>query len=404
MKIVFLTFYYPPDLSAGSFRAVTLVTALFKKISSEDELHVITTHPNRYPSHKVVAEDIETEENITIHRIKVPTHQSGMTSQALTFTVFGWYAIRYCLDLKPDFIIGSTSRLMTGVLTWFSSIVLNRRYFIDLRDIFSETISDLLLLKSRLLSWVSKRVFSFIERRLLQKAAGVNVVSEGFLDYFQIQGMDTSKWSFFSHGVDQEFIDVDLKSVVKQPDIKTVLYAGNIGSGQGLELIVPEVALQLGSSFRFQIVGDGSTRKLLGERLARLGVENVELLLPVGRELLIQYYNQADILFLHLNDVPAFKRVLPSKIFEYAALGKPIVAGLGGYSAKFIEENVEHSCLFNPGDVDGCVGCVQSAVTFYVNPSAVDRFVEKFSREQIMEKMADHVLSIASPSIEPSRA
>ena len=39
----------------------------------------------------------------------------------------------------------------------------------------SETISDLLLLKSRLLSWFSKRVFSFIERRLLQKAAGVNV-------------------------------------------------------------------------------------------------------------------------------------------------------------------------------------------------------------------------------------
>jgi len=404
MKIVFLTFYYPPDLSAGSFRAVTLVTALFKKISSEDELHVITTHPNRYPSHKVVAEDIETEENITIHRIKVPTHQSGMTSQAFTFTVFSWHALRCCVHLKPDFIIGSTSRLMTGVLTWFSSIVLNRRYLIDLRDIFSETISDLLLLKSRLLSWFSKRVFSFIERRLLQKAAGVNVVSEGFLSYFKIQGMDTSKWSFFSHGVDQEFIDVNLKSVVKQPDIKTVLYAGNIGSGQGLELIVPEVAIQLGSSFRFQIVGDGSTRKLLGERLARLGVENVELLLPVGRELLIHYYNQADILFLHLNDVPAFKRVLPSKIFEYAALGKPIVAGLGGYSAKFIEENVEHSFLFNPGDVDGCVECVQSAVTLYVKPSAVDRFVEKFSREQIMENMADHVLSIASPSIEPYRA
>lgn len=392
MKIVFLTFYYPPDLSAGSFRAVTLVTALFKKISSEDELHVITTHPNRYPSHKVVAEDIETEENITIHRIKVPTHQSGMTSQALTFTVFGWYAIRYCLDLKPDFIIGSTSRLMTGVLTWFSSIVVNRRYFIDLRDIFSETISDLLLLKSRLLSWFSKRVFSFIERRLLQKAAGVNVVSEGFLDYFKIQGMDTSKWTVFTNGVDREFEYFDLHPVAKQPDIKTVLYAGNIGSGQGLDLILPEAALKLGSSFRFQIVGDGSTRKLLGKTLARLEVENVELLLPVGRERLIQYYMKADILFLHLNEVKAFKRVLPSKIFEYAALGKPIVAGLSGYSAKFIAENIEHGCLFNPGDVNGCVECFQNAATLIVEPSSVKRFVKKFSREHIMDKMADQVL------------
>ena len=404
MKIVFFTFYYPPDLSAGSFRAVALVQALSKKFGSNDELHVITTHPNRYASYKVAANNIELDGRVTIHRITVPNHQSGMLSQSRAFFTYAISAYRLCRKLNPGFLIGTTGRLMTGVLTGVSAHKTGCRYFIDLRDIFSETISDLFSRKSKLLGSISKSTFFFLEEWLFNKASGVNVVSEGFLDYFQIQGMDTSKWSFFSHGVDQEFIDVNLKSVVKQPDIKTVLYAGNIGSGQGLELIVPEVALKLGSSFRFQIIGDGSTRKLLGEKLARLGVENVELLLPVGRELLIQYYNQADTLFLHLNDVPAFKRVLPSKIFEYAALGKPIVAGLGGYSAKFIEENVEHSCLFNPGDVDGCVECVQSAVTLYVKPSAVDRFVEKFSREQIMEKMADHVLSIASPSIEPSRA
>ena len=53
VKILLFTFYYPPDLSAGSFRAVALIEALSKKISSEDELHVVTTHPNRYFSHKV---------------------------------------------------------------------------------------------------------------------------------------------------------------------------------------------------------------------------------------------------------------------------------------------------------------------------------------------------------------
>ena len=55
MKIVLFTFYYPPDLSAGSFRAVALVEALSKKISLEDELHVVTTHPNRYATHQVVS-------------------------------------------------------------------------------------------------------------------------------------------------------------------------------------------------------------------------------------------------------------------------------------------------------------------------------------------------------------
>ena len=59
MKIVFFTFYYPPDLSAGSFRAVALVEAILRKISSADEFHVVTTNPNRYASHKVFAKDME---------------------------------------------------------------------------------------------------------------------------------------------------------------------------------------------------------------------------------------------------------------------------------------------------------------------------------------------------------
>ena len=132
--------------------------------------------------------------------------------------------------------------------------------------------------------------------------------------------------------------------------------------------------------------------------MARLGVENVELLLPVGRELLIQYYNQADILFLHLNDVPAFKRVLPSKIFEYAALGKPIVAGLSGYSEQFIVENIEHAYLFKPCDVGGCISAIQNTVSHHVDEKRNRRFIEKYSRERIMERMADHILSIASHS------
>jgi len=53
MKIVFFTFYYPPDLSAGSFRAVALARALAKKLGTNDELHVITTHTYRYASQRV---------------------------------------------------------------------------------------------------------------------------------------------------------------------------------------------------------------------------------------------------------------------------------------------------------------------------------------------------------------
>ena len=86
--------------------------------------------------------------------------------------------------------------------------------------------------------------------------------------------------------------------------------------------------------------------------------------------------------------------MLPSKLFEYIAVGKPIVAGLSGYSEQFIVDNIGHASLFKPGDVDGCVTTIQNAVGHHVDYERSRRFVERYSRKRIMERMANHVLSI----------
>ena len=59
MNIAFLTYYYPPDLSAGSFRFIALVKALLLKMKSKDTLYITTTHPSHYKSHRVKASNIE---------------------------------------------------------------------------------------------------------------------------------------------------------------------------------------------------------------------------------------------------------------------------------------------------------------------------------------------------------
>jgi glycosyltransferase involved in cell wall biosynthesis len=394
VKIVFFTFYYPPDLCAGSFRAVALAKALSSKMAEGDELHIITTHPNRYANHRVEADNFELDGKIKVHRIMVPSHQSGMLSQERTFSVYALASYKLCVKISPDFLVGTTSRLMTGVLTGISAFRLRINYFIDLRDIFSETISDLFSRKSRMVGVVAKSFFSFLDRRLLKGAVGVNVVSEGFPEYFRSQGVDSSNWTFFPNGVDQEFIGINTDRKKVLSEVTTILYAGNIGGGQGLETIVPQLAKQLGDRFRLVIVGDGGTAHLLKDKIVKDKVNNVELVPPVSRIELMDYYQRADILFLHLNDVPAFRRVLPSKIFEYAALGKPIVAGLNGYSAQFLKGQVPYANIFNPGDCDGAYQAVIKASNVIVSNDHVDQFVEKYSRKSIMDKMADHLFGV----------
>ena len=394
MKIVFFTFYYPPDLCAGSFRAIALTQALSKRMKNDDELHIIATHPNRYENHRVKASDIEVHGNTTIHRISVPSHKSGMFSQARTFATYALASYKLCNKLNPDFLIGTTSRLMTGILTGVSARKLGCKYFIDLRDIFSETISDIFSQKNKLLGFISKKTFSLLERWLFNKAIGVNVVSEGFPEYFQNMGINTSNWSFFPNGVDKIFTNLPFMENKSSKKITNILYIGNIGTGQGLENILPATAKCMGNKYQFLVIGGGGASSKLISTIKNNNVDNIEILAPLKREKLIKYYEDADILFVHLNDIPAFQRVLPSKIFEYAALRKPIVAGLSGYSAKFILDNVPYATIFNSGDVDGCVDAIKKAESLEIKDKNINIFIEKFSLEKIMNKMAKHIFSL----------
>ena len=70
------------------------------------------------------------------------------------------------------------------------------------------------------------------------------------------------------------------------------------------------------------------------KKLADLLINNVNLITPVNRNELIKYYQGSGFLFLHLNDYEAFKKVLPSKIFECGATKKPVIAGVDGLRSK----------------------------------------------------------------------
>jgi glycosyltransferase involved in cell wall biosynthesis len=170
-----------------------------------------------------------------------------------------------------------------------------------------------------------------------------------------------------------------------------VLYAGNIGDGQGLHHILPELAERMSGRVHFRVVGDGGRVEALREKVRARALSNVELLPPVERAELIAQYQKADVLFLHLNDFPAFRRVLPSKLFEYAATGKPIWAGVAGYSADLVSDEISNSAVFNPCDVDGAIKAFER---LSLAQASRLEFVARYSRSRIMKKMANDVLEL----------
>ena len=139
------------------------------------------------------------------------------------------------------------------------------------------------------------------------------------------------------------------------------------------------------------MIGDGGRRKALELAINKKRCTNVEILAPVNRSKLCKIYKSADILFIHLNDYPAFKKVLPSKLFEYGATGKPIWAGLAGFPAKFVSQNLDNAVIFNPGDIKDAE---LSFSKLKIETKDRTRFIKKFSREKIMNKMAKDIINI----------
>ncbi|QJD58668.1 glycosyltransferase family 4 protein [Pseudomonas sp. gcc21] len=385
MRFLILSFYYQPDLSAGSFRTTALIKALLQELPDDAHIDLITTLPNRYSSFSSDAPQREEFSRLTVHRLALSAHKSGMIDQSKAFISYAKGVMDLVKGKKYDLVYGTSSRLMTAALAKYVAWRAKAPLYLDIRDIFVDTIKDVLPGKSRM---VIKPIVTLLERWTLRSAGKVNLVSGGFLPYFE-QRYPNNSYSLFTNGIDDEFIEAGAQESDRSYGSLTVLYAGNIGEGQGLHLIIPQLAAHYGGRLRFQIIGDGGRRQQLTDALAAKGCHNVEILPPVKRNELIAAYQAADILFLHLNDYEAFKKVLPSKVFEYSALGKPIWAGVAGYAAEFIKSHVSNAAVFEPCNVGQAIESFET-IQLDITPRA--EFIEQFARRNIMQSMAKDVV------------
>ena len=387
VKILVLSFYYSPDLCAGSFRATALVEQLRLQVGTGVHIDVLTTMPNRYVSFHVDAPAIEEHPGMTIRRIKLPEHSSGMLDQAKAFIYFAKNVRRLVKSEEYDLVFATSSRLMTAALGAWVARKTHAKLYLDIRDIFVDTLND--ILPRQVTYWI-RPIFSALEQWAFKSASRINGVSKGFQSYFE-KRYPTQAFSWFTNGIDKEFIEPPIQAKPSPSGRLSVLYAGNLGEGQGLHMIIPILAKSMENRLQFKIIGDGGRIGQLQAEINKHGCTNVTIQPPVSRRQLLMEYEQADVLFLHLNDYAAFKKVLPSKLFEYAAIGKPIWAGVSGYSAEFILSEITNAAVFEPCDAAGAVRAFQ---TLTLETQHRQDFVRKYSREQIMRDMVLDVMSL----------
>lgn len=389
MKLLILSNYFTPDFSAGSFRMQALVDALEPHSAEGLEVDLITTLPNRYASMKAHALAHEDRGWLRIHRVALPTHRNGMADQARAYLTYVGAVRRLTRGQSWDLVLATSSRLMTAGLGAHVAHRVGAPLYLDIRDLFTLNMRELLASSP---ARVLLPLFRLIEKRAFRHAARLNVVSEGFIEHVRSVAPDANI-RCFTNGIDDIFLSEISTRARPRDDLPLILYAGNMGDGQGLHLIVPQVAKELAGKARLRLIGDGSKRHDLEDAITSAGVTNVELLSPVARDQLLGHYREADILFLHLNELEAFHKVLPSKIFEYAATGRPMLAGVSGHAAEFLGQHLPDVEVFRPLDA---AAMVAAANRLFASAKSPDRtlFCESFARRSIMQRMAADVLKL----------
>src|SRR5205823_2923086 len=129
----------------------------------------------------------------------------------------------------------------------------------------------------------------------------------------------------------------------------TVLYAGTHGLSHGLANILDAAEhIQEHEDIRFVLVGDGAEKVGLVAEAQRRNLKNVTFLDPFPHEQMPSLLAAADVCLAHARKLPLFEGMLPMKMYEAMACGRPLLLALDGEARRIAVQEAEAAFYVEP--------------------------------------------------------
>ena len=152
-----------------------------------------------------------------------------------------------------------------------------------------------------------------------------------------------NKVHYWPQYAEEFYIPLEKRSVEEIPedDCFKVMFTGNVGFAQGLEILPKTAALlkEQEKKVLFCIVGEGRYLAQFKEEIQKLQVEEYFCLIsrqPATR--IPELLAAANAAFLSFMETKLFEMTIPAKLQSYMACGMPVIAAAGGESRRVIEE------------------------------------------------------------------
>ena len=216
-------------------------------------------------------------------------------------------------------------------------------------DIWPVSADAMLHGKKNPIYWWVKR----LSKRIYQGADKILVTSRPFIDYLHLTlGIPRERMAYLPQHAGTEMLDMDLQA--EDNGVADFMFAGNLGKGQRVDVIVKAAAL-LGKrdDYKIHLVGDGRMKPELEQMVKKKGLEeNVVFYGNQKREDMPSFYKKADALLITLRGNNEVGNTMPGKLQMYMTAGKPILGAINGAAKEVIEEAQCGSCV-KAGDYEG---------------------------------------------------
>jgi glycosyltransferase involved in cell wall biosynthesis len=340
MEVLFLTDNFVPEQNASARRSYEHCRRWAKQGVN---VTVITTVPNfplgkpqpPYRNRLYMLEMIDGIRVVRVWSFLAPNR--GVVLRALDFASFAMSGFFAGLFQKPDIIVATSPQLLTAVAGHLLSRVKRRPWVFEVRDLWPESIAAVGAMREGFIMRMLRRV----EEMLYAGADRIVTVTEPMRERLVDRGVPAEKVAVVPNGADLERLIPRIRSASLASRLRlegrfVVAYVGTHGLAQGLEVVVQAANLVSGSDVHFLFVGEGARRKDLMEMSSWLGLKNVSFVGAVPSDVAVDYLALADAIVIPLKKSEIFDGALPSKIFEAAAMEKPILLSASGVSADMV--------------------------------------------------------------------
>ena len=349
MKALYVSQYFPPEIGAPAVR-VSQMSAHWR--AAGHDARVLTGFPNHPdgivpPEYRpklrrlVCTEDYR---GVPVYRTWLyPAANKGVIGRSANYGSFMVSAALRgrSLGFRPDVVIGTSPQLLCPLAAASIARRFRARFVFEVRDLWPESLEAVGVCAKGSLPY---RLLDRVAARLYKQAWKIVVVTETFRKELIERGVPPGKISVVTNGVDTDFFRPDVAppaELAANEGLRgkfIVSYIGTLGMAHGLDTLLDCAKLLLRrTEIQFLVIGTGADREHLQRRAAEEALANVTFSGPRPWGEIPGYLGASGACVVHLSRSPLFETVLPSKMFEVMAAGRPIVLGVEGEARRLLE-------------------------------------------------------------------